>query len=88
MPDPAPASLRDYISGLQQARAFVMGAPTLSSGTRLSGMKGGFPRVADRAVDPDGDPTIVYCDYALRDAVLYWIDKEIAAAQELGVADV
>jgi hypothetical protein len=64
--------------GLLAARAMVMAAPTLSHGQRFSGGKGGFPGVEDRAVNPDGDPTYVHNTYALRDALLFWIDKAIA----------
>lgn len=66
--------------GLALARKFVMAAPTSSGGPlgqRHTGGTGTFPRVADRAVDPDGSPDLVYSTYALRDALLWWIDRAI-----------
>ena len=66
-----------YIDGLRRAADFVVGAPTLTWGQRRCGV-GGFARVLDHAVDPDGDPDYVHNIYALRDAVLGWIEREIA----------
>jgi hypothetical protein len=64
-------------AGLERAKELVMGAPVLLHGRRHCGGPGGVPRVVDRAVDADGDPEDVWCSYALRDAVLHWIDKEL-----------
>lgn len=67
-----------YVAGLRRARAMVLAAPTVQPAfTRITNMPGGFPRVADTAADPDGDPNVVTCLYALRDAVLHWIDQEV-----------
>lgn len=63
-----------YMAGLKAARAAVIAAPTMTYGERLSGLSGGFPRVRDEAVSPDGDPSYVRNTYALRDAILSWID--------------
>ena len=76
-----PAHNADYergvAAGLEAAKALVMGAPVLLHGQRKVDVPGGVPRVSDRAVDADGDPNYVHNSYALRDAVLHWIDKAL-----------
>lgn len=66
-----------YNDGLRRAREFVMAAPLhiASDLLRDPAAKGGFPRVADHMNDDGLCPN----GYVLRDAVLHWIDRELAA---------
>jgi hypothetical protein len=68
---------RGVAHGLERAREMILAAPVLLHGQRKAGVPGGVPRVMDSAVDPDGDPDYVHNSYALRDAVLYWIEQDL-----------
>lgn len=66
------------IAGLEKAERWVMSAPLLQHGQRKANIPGGFPRMADPSMDADGDPDFVACNYALRDAILFWIERDLA----------
>lgn len=70
---------RGILVGLERAMRWVMSAPLCQMGQRRVDGPDGFPRMADPAVNEDGDPNLVACNYALRDAILYWIERDMRA---------
>lgn len=74
---------KGYLDGLDAARRAVMAAPTATFGRRVATAVGGVPRIEDRAVNPDGNPDVAATTYAMRDAILGWIDR----LAEAGVDD-
>jgi hypothetical protein len=67
---------RGLAAGLERARALVMGAPVLFYGQRTTEGPDAVPRIMDTPT-PNGNPRFVSNTYALRDAVLHWIEKDL-----------
>jgi hypothetical protein len=72
--------VRGYIAGLERAAKHAMCAPVMVYGERRADVEGGFPKVQDPACDPDGNPDRVSNTYALRDAILWWIERDVRRA--------